>query len=143
MTWFADSSSLVKLYVPERGFEVVRALPEPLVVSALAQVEIASAFWRKQRLGECSTRDALLLSDQARADHANGRLLALEVTMSILADAERAVARHGLRAFDAVQLATAMAARSALGGLDGVATSDGALADAALAEGFAGLPREE
>jgi len=140
---FADSSSLVKLYVPELGFKMVRALPEPLLVSALAQVEIASAFWRKQRLGECSARDARLLSNEVRADLVGGRLLALEVTSSILAEAERTVARHGLRAFDGVQLATAVVARSTLGGLEGFATSDGALADAALAEGFALLPRHE
>jgi len=143
LIWFADSSSLVKLYVPELGFEMVRALPEPLLVSALAQVEVASAFWRKQRLGECSARDALLLSAQVRADLADGKLLALEVTTPILNEAERAVARHGLRAYDAVQLATAMTARSALGAVDGLATADGALADAALAEGFALLPRHE
>ena len=143
MSWFADSSSLVKLYVPELGFEMVRALPEPLLVSALAQVEVASAFWRKQRLGECSARDALVLSDQVRADLADGRLLALEASSLILTEAERAVARHRLRAYDAVQLATAIVARSALGALDGVATADGALADAALAEGFALLPRGE
>ena len=48
---FADSSALVKLYADEPGHEQVRQ-PMHLVVAQLARVEVPSAIWRKQRLGE-------------------------------------------------------------------------------------------
>jgi hypothetical protein len=58
------------------------------------------------------------------------------VTGSILDEAARSVGRHPLRAFDAVQLASALAARAADPELTAFACFDDALADAARAEGF-------
>jgi hypothetical protein len=60
----------------------------------------------------------------------------LGITHDILAEAARSVARHPLRAFDAVQLASALAARAADSSLLSFACFDETLAVAARAEGF-------
>jgi uncharacterized protein len=55
----------------------------------------------------------------------------------VLVASARVVARHPLRAYDAVQLASAEAAREADSGVDLFATFDRALATVAAGEGFA------
>ncbi len=60
MSVFADSSALVKRYAKEEGQNLVRQIPV-LVISHLARVEVPSAFWRKQRMGQLSNRQAAVL----------------------------------------------------------------------------------
>jgi predicted nucleic acid-binding protein len=143
-TVFADSSALVKLYADEPGADDVRRFPY-LVVSQMARVEVPAALWRKQRMGEISAADAAVLVAAFEADYfgvtdEEPRFVVLAVTAGLLDDAARLVGVHGLRAYDAVQLASAVATRAAKG--DGVvmASFDKALSAAAAAEGLALLP---
>ncbi|MEO5680675.1 MAG: type II toxin-antitoxin system VapC family toxin [Acidimicrobiales bacterium] len=140
MTSFADSSVIVKLYVPEAGHTAVRRLERPLVISGLAVVEVTGALWRKQRLGELDPTDAAVLvrafmADCAETDDAS-RFVTIAATSAVLRHAARLVARHPLRAYDAVQLASAMAARAALAEPMTFAAADRALNVAAAAEGL-------
>lgn len=137
MTAFADSSALVKLYSDEPGADVVRA-EQFFVVSALARVEVPAALWRKQRNRELSEQDAQVLTAAFEADwHTDGGpFLPLVVSEAVLEDAAALAARHGLRAYDAVQLATAGVARSAGLDLDAFLCFDVALAAAAAREGW-------
>lgn len=64
----------------------------------------------------------------------------LAVTDAILDEAARSVARHPLRAFDAVQVASALAARLADEDITEFACFDEALSSAAHAEGFSVVP---
>jgi predicted nucleic acid-binding protein len=119
---------------------VVRRLSN-LVVSCLARVEVPAAVWRKQRIGELSAEDAAALVDEFEWDwygEQEGEVgyAVVGVTNEILEEAARSVARHSLRAFDAVQLASALAARAADASVTDVACFDEILADAARAEGF-------
>lgn len=144
MTVFADSSALVKFYVPEEGADLVRALDGPLVCSALAQVEVVAALWRKQRMNEVSAEDASVLAAAFTADLKAGALagrdtVCVNVTTEILDEAARMAARHGLRAYDAVQLATAVVVRPHLGSPVIFACFDENLAAAAHAEGLVSL----
>ena len=112
-----------------------------LVVSGLARVEVPAALWRKHRLGELSAADAAVLVEEFEWDWfgepgAEERFAVLGTTDVVLDEAARAVARYPLRAFDAVQLASALAARTADAGLTTFACFDVGLADAARAEGF-------
>lgn len=130
----------MKLYADEPGAVVVRELSN-LVVSGLARVEVPSALWRKHRLGELSAADAAVLVEQFEWDWFREPARELDfavvgVTQQILDEAARSVARHPLRAFDAVQLASALAARAADPSLADFACFDGTLARAAQAEGF-------
>lgn len=112
-----------------------------LVVSKLARVEVPTALWRKHRTGELSTEDAAVLVEEFDWDWfgapgAELRFAVVEVTDDVLDLAARSAARHPLRAYDAVQLASALAARAASPDLTLFACFDEELADAARAEGF-------
>ncbi len=140
MTTFADSSVIVKLYVPEAGHAQVRRLGRPLLISGLATVEVAGAIWRKQRLGELDPADAALLVRAFLADCAEPGDASPFVTVAVLAGilrhATQLVARNPLRAYDAVQLASALAAQEALGEPVAFAAADRALNTAAASEGL-------
>lgn len=137
MTVFADSSALVKLYADEDGADLVRALPL-FVVSAVARVEVPAALWRKSRTGELSAQDAGILVSAFTADwyHPVGSFVAVALRAQVLDQAASAAATHGLRAYDAVQLACGLAARNADPQVDVFLCFDGELRDAAGREGF-------
>ena len=108
-------------------------------------MEVSAALWRKQRLGELSAEDASVLVDEFEWDWLGGpehdvAFTVLEVSAPILDHAAQAVSRHPLRAYDAVQLASALVARSADEDLTEFACFDEALATAARAEGFTVRP---
>ena len=144
MTVFADSSALVKLYADEPGHERVREL-STLVVSQLARVEVPSAIWRKQRLGELDAGAARLLTSAFEADWSGTeeerpRFSVVTPTVAVLEGAARLCAVHGLRAYHAVQLACASAARDAIPQCQTFAAFDRQLRGAAAAEAFSLVP---
>ncbi len=138
----------MKLYVPEEGYGPVRRLPSPLLVSVLARVEVAAALWRKHRTGEVDLDDALLLNRAFAADYAGTRdrpprFQPVEVTGATIERAVELTGAHGLRAYDAVQLACALATREADKRCTTLASFDQDLTHAAAAEGFAVLSTRE
>lgn len=144
MSTFADSSALVKLYVPEEGSESVRGLVD-LVVSQICRVEVPSAFWRKQRLGEIGVEHAATLAAAFEVDlwgsgEEPERFVVVRIDGRVLDRAARLCAQHGLRAYDAVQLASALLVRAVDPGCSAVAAFDVALRAAAGAEGFDLVP---
>lgn len=145
MTAFADSSALVKLYADEAGKDEVRALT-PLVVCQMARVEVPAALWRKQRLGELDPEAASILVAEFEADYFGtpeeaARFAAVRLTDGVFDSAARLAGVHGLRADDAVQLSSALAAAAADPDCRTFCAFDRQLRDAALAEGFALLPQ--
>ena len=146
MSTFADSSALVKLYADEAGHERVRGLAS-MAVAQLARVEVPAALWRKQRMGELSAGDARLLTADFEADYFGTdseppRFAAVAVTGSLLDEAARLCASHGLRAYDAVQLSAALAVRRADESCTEFAAFDRSLRTAAAAEGFRLMPSD-
>jgi predicted nucleic acid-binding protein len=139
VTAFADSSALVKLYADEPHADLVRA-HELLVVAAVARVEVASALWRKVKMGELSATSASILVDAWDLDwhEAGGRFAVVGLTDEVLEGAVALCARYSLRAYDAMQLASAVAARQAEESVDTFLCFDVELRDAAAREGFAG-----
>jgi predicted nucleic acid-binding protein len=141
---FADSSALVKLYADEPGHEVVRALPV-LIISQIARVEVPAAIWRKHRMGELDQSAAAVLTAEFEADyhgtaHEPPRFIAV-VTSAVVYEAAVRVARlHGLRAYDSVQLASALLAAEADPECREFAAYDKQLRSSASAEGFALIP---
>lgn len=141
MSIFADSSALVKLYADEEGCETVRSWSD-LVVSHLARVEVAAAIWRKQRMFDLAPDAAATLVADFEADwfgdgSTQSRFAVVAVTGDVLDDAARLARVHGLRAYDAVQLASALLASAADPDLTAFAAYDVALRAAATAEGLA------
>lgn len=146
MSTFADSSALVKLYADEAGHEEIRSVTV-LVVCQLARVEVPAAIWRKQRLGDLDPSETALLVAAFEADYfgADGdppRFAVVAASGAVLDDAARIAGVQGLRAFDAVQMATARAAATVDPDCRTFAASDKDLRGAAAAEGFALVPPE-
>lgn len=144
MTVFADSSALVKLYVPEAGHIAVRSITDPIVIADLARVEVPAAFWGKVRTGELALDDADVLITAFEFDYHGDAttdpiFAVVAHSGATLIDAARHAARHQLRAYDAVQLACAIAARRADPSIHTIAVFDKHLRNAAVAEGFAAL----
>lgn len=138
LTAFADSSALVKLYADEEHAGRVRRRPL-LVVSALARVEVASALWRKQRLGELSAESTSVLVAAWDADwhELDGRFAVVPARADVLELAAMLSGRYALRAYDAVQLASATAARAVEPSIEEFLCFDVELRHAAAREGFA------
>jgi predicted nucleic acid-binding protein len=144
VTTFADSSALVKLYADEKDFEPIRQLGA-LAVSQIARVEVPAALWRKQRMGELAAGHVLLLTADFEADYygtaeEQPRFASVMTTNAVLDQAARLTATHGLRAYDAVELSSALAARDADPHCTTFAAFDRTLRTAAAAEGFALMP---
>jgi predicted nucleic acid-binding protein len=137
---FADSSALVKLYIPEVGHEQVRCL-SALVVSQVASVEVPAAIWRKYRMGGVTLEEVRLLVAAFEADfygtnESRPRFGVVPVSNLIFQVAARLTGVHGLRAYDAVQLATAQLTRSTDPECRTFVAFDKNLGSAAAAEGF-------
>ena len=140
MTAFADASAVVKLYAEEPGSQEVSRW-RVLVVASVTRVEVSAALWRKQRLGELSTQDARTLVSAFLADWAAPgpdvpSYVPVAMSGPVADTAVMLCGTHGLRAYDAVQLASAMLARRADAGIDIFLATDKALLRAAAAEGF-------
>lgn len=143
--YFFDSSGIVKRYVSEVGTAWVRGLTDPasgndLYIAALTGVEVVSAVTRRLRRGEVSSPDAATAITDFRAHYASVYPL-LRASPVILAHAMNLVGEYSLRAYDAVQLATALQvrARCLLESIPGplFISADAALNAAASAEGLA------
>lgn len=144
MTAFADSSALVKLYVDEDGHTAMRRQRD-LVIAEPAGVEVPSAFWRKHRIGELDAQDAQVLSAEFRADlfgttTDDPRFVVVATTGVVLREAADLVARHPLRAYDAVQLSCAISVRRVEPDCGTLFTYDAGLGRAAAYEGFTVRP---
>jgi predicted nucleic acid-binding protein len=146
VTVYADPSAIVKLYADEVDHDVVRSISGPPVVSVIARIEVHSALWRKNRLGELTDDDVAVLSDEFESDwwgvdERDGAFIAVAATDAVLDLAVELAARHGLRAYDAVQLASAISARAAESSITTFACFDAELRAAAMREGFSLTPR--
>jgi predicted nucleic acid-binding protein len=103
-----DASGIVKRYLAEIGSGWVQGLADPnaaheIFLTRLARVEIVAAITRRSRGGPVAAAAPALLA-QFRHDAAHQYTI-LEIAPAVLAEAERLAEAHGLRAYDAVQLA--------------------------------------
>lgn len=134
----------MKLYADEPGHRAVRAL-ERVVVSCLARVEVPAALWRKQRRRELGEAELRVLVAEFEADYFGTpgeapRFLVTGLPPTVLDAAALLLVSHALRAYDAIQLASACAVRDADSGCASFACADRGLRAAAEAEGFELLP---
>ena len=114
-------------------------------MSALTRVEVPTALWRKQRMGELTAQVAATLAARFAHDYAGGgaraaRFAIVPANARLLDAAAQLVASAGLRADDSVQLAAAIAARGADPHVDTFACFDVDLRHAASVHGFVLLP---
>lgn len=149
MTYFFDSSALVKRYHPEVGSLRVEAIfredNRRIVISRLTVVELQSAFALKVRTGQLNERSSASLRFRALDDIGTGTITVVSVKDIHYAAAARLIVQYanvkGLRTLDALQLAVALEAHD-LGGLDVLVAADKTLCEVAGLEGFSVLNPE-
>ncbi len=110
--YFFDSSALVKYYVSEPGTQWVRNLvdaqpPNEISIAHVTGAEIVAALTRRMRMGLTTATDG------AKAIGAFNTHFQTKyhVVIAGLVTVERALIlaeKHGLRGYDAIQLATAL-----------------------------------
>jgi predicted nucleic acid-binding protein len=134
---FFDRSALVKLYVNEAGSALLIRLvgrAEPMALVTLTQIELRSAIRKRQRakdisLGEAEEAIRLFETDYEKI------FSPLPITQAVIELAKTLVDRHGLRTYDAVQLAGCLfLKRTAAGSALTFVCSDRDLLQAAAAE---------
>jgi len=109
--YFVDSSALVKRYVLETGTAWVRSITRRrpsthIYISLITAVEVTSAVARRRGVTLSVARASSILSRLRK--HLAGRYLPSEITPVLVNDAMKLANTHRLRAYDAVQLATAL-----------------------------------
>ncbi|GAB4409889.1 MAG: type II toxin-antitoxin system VapC family toxin [Anaerolineae bacterium] len=117
-TYYLDTSALSKRYVQEIGTVWVRTLVAPtaghtLLTARLTMVEVYSALARRQREGSVPVADYAIAA-QAFTIHSATEYEFVELDLKVITLARDLLERHPLRAYDAVQLASALIANQAL-----------------------------
>jgi uncharacterized protein len=107
-----DTSAIVKRYILEIGTGWVRSIAAPaaanlIYLANITDVEVTSAVVRRRRGGTISAADAAATLTQFRQDLVTGYRL-IDVSPTLLLTARSLAEHHGLRAYDAVQLAAAV-----------------------------------
>lgn len=116
-SFYLDTSALVKYYIPETGSAWVDELIDAqmyrekwryeILISQLTVIEVAAAVEKRRRMKEISERHRVRTLSKFSID-ARQRYAIVRVSDSIVELAVKLTARHPLRAYDAVQLASAL-----------------------------------
>jgi predicted nucleic acid-binding protein len=113
--YYADTSALIKRHVAEVGSEQVAFLAANhlFITSSLSQVEVYSALNRRVREGRLSAADyESIVADFEALCQTEYQLV--EISAGIVNRTRQLLEQHPLRAYDAVQLATALLTNEAL-----------------------------
>lgn len=141
MIVYVDASALVKRYVSEAGSADVNTLTAgaaALATALVTRAEVAAAFARAVRVGVLD--DVTGRRAQRRFAREWPDLMRVPVTEALVARAEAVAWTHGLRGYDAVQLASALTWQDAIGQEIVLATFDRQLWEAAPDAGVRAWP---
>jgi predicted nucleic acid-binding protein len=137
--FFLDTGTVLKRYVLETGTAWVQALVAPalrhsLFVVRITLAETVAAITRRERGGSITPHDAATAVADFQLDFAR-QYRVVEVSPGLVAQAVRLARRHGLRGYDAVQLAAVLEIHATDPSLM-LGSADAELNTAALAEGL-------
>jgi hypothetical protein len=142
--YFLDSSALVKRYVIEQGTAWVRSIVtlqagNTILIAQITRAEVVSSASRRKRNGQIPARTAhaiRLVIDR----HVTQEFRMVQQTEQVLQRAEDVLEGHALRAYDAIQLASALDSNNQLvaAGLPPLifVSADKRLLEVAAAEGL-------
>ena len=110
--YFLDTSAIAKRYIPEIGTPWINSITAPpenniLLLSQLAWVELQSAISRRQRENTFTPEQAQILITRFQT-HWSTDYHIITVDQILLNLATELIKKHPLRAYDAVQLASAL-----------------------------------
>jgi hypothetical protein len=117
-TYFLDSSALIKRHITETGTTWIRSIVAPsaqntIIIAQVTQAEVVSGAMRRKREAAISDRTArairLLLDRQVIREYQVIRL-----SNQIMQRSENLLEIHPLRAYDAIQLASALESNNLL-----------------------------
>jgi len=116
--YFFDSSSLVKRYIVETGTTWVRSVvgvraDNRVIIAQVTPVEVMSAVSRHVRDQLVARRNALAIQAYVNR-HAEREYVVVNLSKAIILSAQNALLKYTLRAYDAVQLASALEANRRL-----------------------------
>jgi predicted nucleic acid-binding protein len=143
MILYLDASALVKRYVTEAGSTEVSAAVSQAAATGTALVsraEVAAALAKAVRVNALTLEEALAALQVFRNDWVD--LVRIQMTEMVVARADALAWDHGLRGYDAVQLATALVWKDALGEQVTLATFDKHLWTVAGSVGLAAYPAD-
>jgi predicted nucleic acid-binding protein len=112
--YYADSSALIKRHIPETGSswikqELSQSSGNNVITSKLSIAEVLSGLNRRRREARISAADyAKFSKDFTAVSRFQYRMM--DLTDTILLEAQRLLEAHPLRAGDAIQLASALLA---------------------------------
>ena len=141
MIAYLDASALVKRYIVERGSRETIALTgdsEMTASSIVSRAEVAAALAKAVRAGLVVDEVARNARRRFTTDWPD--LVRVPITEALVARAEGLAWEHGLRGYDAVQLASALTWQESAGGEIVVATFDQQLWQAAKRTGLKAWP---
>jgi uncharacterized protein len=110
--YFLDTSALAKRYIPEIGTPWINRITVPtenniLLLCQLAWVELQSAISRRKRENTLTLEQARTLSTRFQS-HWTTDYHIITVDQTLLNLATELIKKHPLRAYDVVQLASAL-----------------------------------
>ena len=110
--YYADSSVLVKRHVAETGSAWVQSLCDPqanhlIMTSRISQAEVFSALNRRRRESALSQTDYAALANDFTAV-LNQQYQIIECMPAVVLQTRRLLEQYSLRAFDAIQLSSAL-----------------------------------
>lgn len=141
MILYLDASALVKRYVAEMGsLEMSKAIAEAEIIGTvlISQAEVGAALAKAARAGRLTHEGALTSLQVFRQEWRD--LVRVQVTEMLVARADLLAWDHGLRGYNAVQLAAAILWQDAIGEVVTMATFDQQLWSAAGQMGLEPYP---
>ncbi len=143
MIVYADTSALVKLFVTEEGSEATRDMlrqAQAMGTGLLTRAELGAALARGAQRGLLSEKEAL--ESRRRLETVWPTWIHLAVDEDLVCRAEVLAWEHGLRGYNAVHLAAALAWQERVGSSIVLATFDRELWEAARQAGLTAWPEE-
>jgi uncharacterized protein len=140
---YLDASALVKRYVKERGSQEVIALTVAagaVATALVSRAEVGAALARAVRLGVLNEGEGRRVQRRFSRDWPD--LARIPVSEALVSRAETLAWDHGLRGYDAVQLAAALTWQDSIGQDVVFATFDRQLWEAAPRAGVQAWPEK-
>jgi predicted nucleic acid-binding protein len=138
VNWFTDSSALVKRYVNEKGSKWLRheITRHHVIIAQIAIVEVVAALRKRFRQGDISEFASYQARKRFITHVAKQQFRVIDMSSEIVDEAMRVAFDRDLRAYDAVQLSSALTTAKTVGKRKLVfITADANLEKAARAEG--------
>lgn len=110
MNWFTDSSAIVKRYVSEQGSKWLRheITRHHVIIAQVTLVEVVAALRKRFRQGDISEFACYQARKRFITHIAKQQFRVIEMSSEIVDEAMRVAFDRDLRAYDAVQLSSAL-----------------------------------